>query len=288
MLGLERTNWLTNLIIIQIYSYRIFKYFYTILKGAYSVLTNTSELYRICDRKASELGLQDYNVEMQDPVSLLKDATTLDGKVSNEMVKDPQNIAAQDEVKPEDAPFEQFYSSIVKLAKETRLDAETLYRMDLCILHSTELDDFRNKFESWYSLFDRDPMIYVEPGQGQKFRQLFQEIAAIKHFQLTPTTITKQSIVLFSGLTQVFATMQLLHELNSRASTRYDVNLVQNEEKLMELWAALTDEKLEFRFTKQWQKIGFQGSDPSTDFRAMGMLALDNLHYFATKYSEIN
>ena len=45
-------------------------------------------------------------------------------------------------------------------------------------------------------------------------------------------------------------------------------------------------EELENRFSTQWQKIGFQGKDPSTDFRAMGLLALDNLYYFAEKYNE--
>ena len=31
------------------------------------------------------------------------------------------------------------------------------------------------------------------------------------------------------------------------------------------------------RVTKQWQNIGFQGEDPKTDFRGMGILGLDNL-----------
>ena len=31
------------------------------------------------------------------------------------------------------------------------------------------------------------------------------------------------------------------------------------------------------RVTKQWQDIGFQGEDPKTDFRGMGMLGLHNL-----------
>ena len=31
------------------------------------------------------------------------------------------------------------------------------------------------------------------------------------------------------------------------------------------------------RKTKQWQNIGFQGDDPKTDFRGMGLLGLKNL-----------
>lgn len=47
----------------------------------------------------------------------------------------------------------------------------------------------------------------------------------------------------------------------------------------------MPQEELVNRFSTQWQKIGFQGKDPSTDFRAMGLLALDNLFYFAEKYN---
>jgi hypothetical protein len=39
----------------------------------------------------------------------------------------------------------------------------------------------------------------------------------------------------------------------------------------------------------QWQEIGFQGRDPSTDFRGMGLLGLQDLFYYAkmhTKYAQ--
>ena len=37
--------------------------------------------------------------------------------------------------------------------------------------------------------------------------------------------------------------------------------------------------ELEDRITKQWQDIGFQGNDPATDFRGMGLLGLTCLQY---------
>ena len=37
--------------------------------------------------------------------------------------------------------------------------------------------------------------------------------------------------------------------------------------------------QLEARYTKQWQEIGFQGKDPATDFRGMGVLGLYCLQY---------
>ena len=46
----------------------------------------------------------------------------------------------------------------------------------------------------------------------------------------------------------------------------------------MQLWNLLMPhEKLKARITKQWCDIGFQGDDPKTDFRGMGMLGLANL-----------
>lgn len=45
-----------------------------------------------------------------------------------------------------------------------------------------------------------------------------------------------------------------------------------------QLWDLLMPTaKLESRITKQWGDIGFQGDDPKTDFRGMGMLGLNNL-----------
>lgn len=66
----------------------------------------------------------------------------------------------------------------------------------------------------------------------------------------------------------------------------YDSTNSLHENKVMEIWNNLMpDTKLEARITKQWQDIGFQGDDPSTDFRGMGVLALENLLYFTREYA---
>lgn len=46
-------------------------------------------------------------------------------------------------------------------------------------------------------------------------------------------------------------------------------------------------ENLGNRISKQWSKIGFQGDDPKTDFRGMGVLGLENLVFFATNYNNV-
>lgn len=41
----------------------------------------------------------------------------------------------------------------------------------------------------------------------------------------------------------------------------------------LQLWnLMMPDTPLEERITKQWGDLGFQGKDPQTDFRGMGML----------------
>lgn len=37
-----------------------------------------------------------------------------------------------------------------------------------------------------------------------------------------------------------------------------------------------------------WTEIGFQGKDPSTDFRGMGVLGLQQLLFLASKYNEMS
>lgn len=65
----------------------------------------------------------------------------------------------------------------------------------------------------------------------------------------------------------------------------YDEENLDHEQKLIELWNLLMPgTPLESRVTKQWQDIGFQGDDPKTDFRGMGLLGLENLLYFARNY----
>ncbi|XP_044286699.1 ELMO domain-containing protein 2 isoform X2 [Varanus komodoensis] len=65
----------------------------------------------------------------------------------------------------------------------------------------------------------------------------------------------------------------------------YNSDNKEHEEQLMELWNLLMPhEKLKARITKQWCDVGFQGDDPKTDFRGMGMLGLINLLYFSKHY----
>ncbi|KAL2098058.1 hypothetical protein ACEWY4_007265 [Coilia grayii] len=67
----------------------------------------------------------------------------------------------------------------------------------------------------------------------------------------------------------------------------FDCEKEEHENMLLKLWDLLMPStKLESRVTKQWGDIGFQGDDPKTDFRGMGMLGLTNLVFFSENYTE--
>lgn len=86
----------------------------------------------------------------------------------------------------------------------------------------------------------------------------------------------------------IWSYMQLVEEIKTSAAILYDCNNDVHEKSLLLLWDELMpNDRLENRVTKQWQDIGFQGDDPKTDFRGMGILGLDNLVYFASKYTHL-
>jgi len=79
---------------------------------------------------------------------------------------------------------------------------------------------------------------------------------------------------------------QLLDDIESLKNVKYDAENSEHEKKLLELWSHLMPGKeLESRVSNAWKDLGFQGDDPKTDFRGMGMLGLENLLYFAKNCS---
>ena len=76
----------------------------------------------------------------------------------------------------------------------------------------------------------------MEPGTGPRFEELFTLICRLKKFRSIPGIVPAQIVVLRSGLTEIVSTFHLLHELNKRAATRYDMNVPSNEKKLLEVY----------------------------------------------------
>ncbi|KAL4230242.1 ELMO domain-containing protein 1 [Mactra antiquata] len=94
--------------------------------------------------------------------------------------------------------------------------------------------------------------------------------------------------ILRQSLIQINSYIRLQHSIEDLRLIKYDCDNTDHEEKLMKLWNILTDgEELTSRKCSQWTQLGFQGEDPKTDFRGMGQLGLDQLLYFATKYTKV-
>jgi len=87
-------------------------------------------------------------------------------------------------------------------------------------------------------------------------------------------------------LSQICNYKQLASEVETLRATPYDADNLVHEQQLLQLWSLLQPGvPLMTRKTKQWQNIGFQGDDPKTDFRGMGLLGLKNLLYFTKEYN---
>ncbi|PVD35075.1 hypothetical protein C0Q70_06356 [Pomacea canaliculata] len=79
---------------------------------------------------------------------------------------------------------------------------------------------------------------------------------------------------------------QLTQQVESLRRSKFSVDDPDHEQKLLKLWRLLMPQtQLTARVSHQWGDIGFQGTDPQTDFRGMGILGLHQLVYFAEKYN---
>ncbi|KAF9082017.1 hypothetical protein BGX23_000193 [Mortierella sp. AD031] len=115
--------------------------------------------------------------------------------------------------------------------------------------------------------------------------QITQQILRKKRFPDSASLSTLAAKKLQYALERVASTHQLARDINQRVHTKYDSTNPAHERKLLLLWDLLRpQDKLDGRYTKQWTEIGFQGKDPATDFRGMGMLGLDDLVYYAKYY----
>ena len=71
--------------------------------------------------------------------------------------------------------------------------------------------------------------------------------------------------------------------------TRFDSSNASHESRLENVWNGLRPgvRRRGGRLSLDWQEIGFQGEDPATDFRGMGLLGLMNLEYLACEQRDI-
>nr|XP_056714574.1 ELMO domain-containing protein 1 isoform X1 [Euleptes europaea] len=100
--------------------------------------------------------------------------------------------------------------------------------------------------------------------------------------KINPDVNPQLGVSLQACLLQIVGYRNLIAEVEKLRREPYDSEDPGHEEMLLKLWKCLKpDSPLEARISKQWCEIGFQGDDPKTDFRGMGLLGLYNLLYFA-------
>nr|XP_011467800.1 PREDICTED: ELMO domain-containing protein A isoform X2 [Fragaria vesca subsp. vesca]XP_011467801.1 PREDICTED: ELMO domain-containing protein A isoform X2 [Fragaria vesca subsp. vesca]XP_011467802.1 PREDICTED: ELMO domain-containing protein A isoform X2 [Fragaria vesca subsp. vesca] len=76
-----------------------------------------------------------------------------------------------------------------------------------------------------------------------------------------------------------------LLRLQERLQVPFDVTRPDHREALKAFWhAAFPDVALSGLISEQWKELGWQGPNPSTDFRSCGVIALENLIFFARTY----
>ncbi|KAG0260240.1 hypothetical protein DFQ27_003639 [Actinomortierella ambigua] len=162
-------------------------------------------------------------------------------------------------------------ATLAMTRRQTRAIADLIYRIDRCILFSNQLTAERRELESP----DGDPSTIA------------RNVAKKKKFPGGESLQSPAARRLEYAMGRIAASHRLAREINARIHTKYDSTNPTHERKLITLWNLMKPrEELTGRYTKQWTEIGFQGKDPSTDFRGMGMLGLDDLVYYAKHYPE--
>jgi len=87
-------------------------------------------------------------------------------------------------------------------------------------------------------------------------------------------------------LSYLFSYNDLVYELEQLRQTPFDSANENHEAELAKLWSDLKPhQKLSGRISADWGEIGFQGEDPKTDFRGMGLLGLRNVSFYAGEAS---
>lgn len=74
-------------------------------------------------------------------------------------------------------------------------------------------------------------------------------------------------------------------KLRNRTNVPYDETCIEHQQALEELWyLAYPNVTLNALISDQWKEMGWQGANPSTDFRGCGFLSLENLLFFAKTF----
>ncbi|GMH09661.1 hypothetical protein Nepgr_011502 [Nepenthes gracilis] len=78
-----------------------------------------------------------------------------------------------------------------------------------------------------------------------------------------------------------------IKKLQVRLQVPFDGTRMEHQDALKQLWRlAYPNREIPPLKSELWKEMGWQGTDPSTDFRGGGFISLENLIYFADKHPE--
>lgn len=89
-------------------------------------------------------------------------------------------------------------------------------------------------------------------------------------------------------LGQIIGYTRIVSKVEMVRQRKHNVDISEYEHHLRQIWSILQPNMtLTGMKSKQWAEIGFQGEEPHTDLRGMGMLGLVQLWYFVTIYPDV-
>ncbi|KAL0453333.1 UNVERIFIED_CONTAM: ELMO domain-containing protein A [Sesamum latifolium] len=107
--------------------------------------------------------------------------------------------------------------------------------------------------------------------------------------RILPFTSGTQNGVKGSVPTVLLSSLQeaRLRHLKQRLAIPFDGTFLEHQDALRQLWRlAYPDRQLPSLKSEVWKEMGWQGCDPSTDFRGGGFISLENLIFFAKTYPD--
>lgn len=131
--------------------------------------------------------------------------------------------------------------------------------------------------------------------KSKKLEELNRIVSNYREFEVIKAQETIQTIkkipntklLLLSNLKICLKQIRMMSiiysELDKIKSTVFSYDNPEHVNSLDSLWNCLKPniQRSEAKFSSEWGDLGFQGKDPSTDFRGMGFLGLDQLVYFS-------
>lgn len=120
-------------------------------------------------------------------------------------------------------------------------------------------------------------------GESADVRQLAVALVLAKQARVP---VSEASLRLLEEcLVQIQAVERLKVALEALRSTRVSTTDPDHVSLLNDVWSGIfPNEPVPPLVSREWQRIGFQGDDPSTDFRGMGLLALTQLAFLSRTY----